>query len=245
MKSLRNIVKSSDVSIGVKKELGHDYLNVSTNMNETESQSNNALNQRMLEIEEAIQMKLNDGNKQAQLIIREAYEDSKGIFQNAKSEGFDSGYMEGLEAGQNEAAKIIQEALAIKSQIQADKQTMVKELEHQIVSLVISSVEKILFTKLDESKDTVLGLIQRGIEKCTYTETLILRISPEDYEYVASEKDKILCFAENIHDINIRKDASLKKGSCILDTVSGSIDSSIQTQFDNLSQTFRELLGSG
>ena len=89
MKLLRNIVKSSDVSIGVKKELGYD-LKVSSNIHEKESQSEHLLNQRIHESEESIQLKLKEANKQAQMIISEAYEDSKGIFENAKSEGFDS-----------------------------------------------------------------------------------------------------------------------------------------------------------
>lgn len=242
MRSLRKIVKSADVYL-TEAEIKAPPHMPENKREEEERQLQREIDKKLREVEIDIDRKLNSANKQSQQIISEAYEDSKEIFNNAKSEGYELGYKEGIEAAQDEANKIVQEALDIKRQLKNQKEEMVEKLETDIVSLVISSIEKILYTKVDDSSETILGLIKQGLDKCTYTESLILRVSPEDYDYVVSVRDKILSMAENIDDITVKKDGSLSKGSCVLDTVSGSIDSSIQTQIDNLSQMFRELLG--
>lgn len=200
-------------------------------------------NEKTIDVEQEIFKKLNDADEQVKIIISEAYKDSKLIYQNAKSEGYNEGYSEGYEDGKQKAENIIQEALSIKKDIIDSKESIIKDLENKIIELVLDTAEKVVYSKLEESRDSILGLIRLGLEKCTYTESLVLRICPEDYDYVMSVKDRILCLAENIEDIYIKKDASLKKGSCILDTVSGSIDSSVQAQFVHIHSTFQQLLG--
>ncbi len=225
------------------KNLGESYFETQDNNKEKHNKFKNEIDKKILEAEKDINKKLTNANKQAELIISEAYEDSKKIFENAKKEGYEEGFSKGQDEGRVKADKVIQEALEIKQNLIKTKKEMARKLEHQIVELVIDSVEKILSKKLDEEEDTILGLIKQGLDKCTYTDSLILRVSPQDYDYVVEVKDKILSLAENIEDITIKKDGSLKKGACILDTVSGSIDSSIKTQLDNIKKLFKELLG--
>lgn len=118
------------------------------------------------------------------------------------------------------------------------------ELENEVVSLTVNTVEKILNRKVDEEHDVILSLIHLGLEKCAYTEDLALRVSPDDYDFAISIKDKILVLSQNINDIAIKQDRFLTKGSCILDSASGSIDSSIWTQFNQVKEMFEELLKS-
>ncbi len=122
------------------------------------------------------------------------------------------------------------------------KKELIKNVEKECIELVIKTLEKILCKKIDDSEETVIGLIKGALEKCTYTESLVLRVSPQDYQYTLSVKDKILCLVENVDTIQIKQDASLKKGSCILDTISGSIDSSIHTQFAQVKSMFEDFL---
>ena len=250
---MRKIVKSSNVTIGDKKEIVKCHNIYTSNGLPKNSNQRDSLSgekdylmddERSTNAEKEIAQKLIDADQQAKLIINEAYKDSKLIFENAKSEGYAKGYAEGFEAGKQETDCIMQEALSIKKNILNSKYSITKELEKDIVTLVLETAEKVVYSNLEESRESILGLIRLGLEKCTYTESLTLRISPMDYDYVISVKDRILCLAENIEDINIKKDTSLKRGSCILDTVSGSIDSSVEAQFVHIHETFKQLLGS-
>ncbi|MEW9124916.1 MAG: FliH/SctL family protein [Thermotaleaceae bacterium] len=201
--------------------------------------------QKIQEIEREIQKKKDSAVAEAEEIINGAYENAKKIHQNAKQDGYKEGLDEGYADGKKEADALIREALAIKEEIIESKKRKIGMLENDIIRLVIDTTEKILNTKIQEDYEIIMGLIKLGLEKCTYTDSLIIRVSPEDYEYVLSVKEKILCLAENINDIHVKQDAALKKGSCIIDTLSGSIDSSIETQFSQIKELFMELLESG
>ncbi|WP_199873059.1 FliH/SctL family protein [Inediibacterium massiliense] len=252
---MSKIFKSSYVILGEKKQI------VSENVSKDEEQEKITLEnpyedidyekiheQKMKEIELLVQEKINESQKQAEQIIKDAHEDAKKIYEQAKEDGYkkgcEEGHSNGYIKGKEESQNFIREALQIKNEMLKTKENLVKNLEKEVIGLVIQTVEKLLNDKIESSHETIIGLIKSGLNKCAYTETLTLRVSPNDYEYVSSVKEKILCLVENIDDIIIKQDATLTKGSCIIDTISGSVDASIQTQFEQVKSLFYELLES-
>lgn len=200
------------------------------------------ISQKMKEIDELYERTLETAGQEADNIISEAYEKSKEIMDQARKEGFFQGQSEGFEEGKKQADSIIQEALMVKRKVESDSKTMIVNFEKEVVALVVSTIEKILNKKIDEEHDVIENLIHAGLEKCAYTEELVLRVSLDDYDFALSIKDKILVLSQNVSDITIRQDKSLSKGSCILDSSAGSIDSSIWTQFNQVKEMFEELL---
>ncbi|QEK12278.1 hypothetical protein FQB35_07745 [Crassaminicella thermophila] len=248
---MSRIVKSSFVKVGDKKEIGIEKVSLEDSLEINEKKHiqeevsyEDIYKEKMLEIEEVMNKKIEEAETQVQRIISDAYEDAKQIYENAKKDGFLLGKSEGYEAGKKEADVLIKEALDIKKELLKTKENMVKELEKESIELVINVVEKILNTKTEDSYETIIGLVKSGLSKCAYTESLVIRVSPDDYEYAINVKDKILCLVENVDEINIKQDPSLKKGSCVIDTASGSIDSSIETQFNQIKSLFYEILES-
>ncbi|HHY90644.1 MAG TPA: hypothetical protein GX503_03180 [Clostridiales bacterium] len=255
---MSKIFKSSTIQIGAEKKLEfpkicHPVRPVEEKPRETvqdiqdireiETRLKVVYEKKMKEAEALTAAKLQQAEMQAQQIISEAHEDEKRIYEEAKNKGYDEGYSAGYHDGKQEAGALIQEALEIKNELLRKKKELFSVIEKDCIELVIQTIEKILYQKIDaSSEETILGLIRGALEKCAYTESLILRVSPEDYDQVCSIKDKILCLVENIDEIQIKQDASLQKGSCILDTVAGSIDSSIHTQFEQVKSIFEELL---
>jgi len=255
MKSLSRIFKSSTIQIGAEKKLEFPKVcrpvhpvedqprETVQDIREIETRLKMVYEKKMKEAEAITAAKLQQAEMQAQQIISEAHEDEKRIYEEAKIKGYDEGYSAGYHDGKKEAEALIQEALGIKNELLQKKKELFRNIEKDCIELVIRTIEKILHQKIDApSEETILGLIRGALEKCAYTESLILRVSPEDYEHAQSVKDKILCLVENIDEIQIKQDASLQKGSCILDTVAGSIDSSIHTQFEQVKSILEELL---
>lgn len=197
---------------------------------------------RMEELDRLYEEKIKNANDEANRIISEAYEKSKEIMEAAREEGFNEGELKGFEEGKSASESIIQEALELKKQSETNMKALVAGLEEDVVNLTISTIEKILNRKIEEENETILSLIHAGLEKCAFTENLVLKVSPDDYDYARKSKDKILVLTKSIDDIKIKQDKSLEKGSCIIDTPSGSIDSSVWTQFNEAKEMFEELL---
>jgi flagellar assembly protein FliH len=200
--------------------------------------------EKIMEAEEQVQNMLAEAQRQAEDIIEKAQEEAGVVLETAKNEGYKEGKELGFNEGKLSANAVIEEALQIKEYVQSKKTSMVKEVERDVNALILQIVENILNMRIDDCEDMILGLVKLGLEKCTYTDQLIIRVSPDDYGFTMASKDKILCLAENISDLEIRQDASLSKGSCVIDTISGSVDSSIETQLQHVKEIFLELLES-
>ncbi len=200
--------------------------------------------QRMEEVEEEARLRLQEAEQDRDMMLREAFEKAEEIRESAREEGYEAGRQVGFEEGRTVAESLIQEALAVKAQILEQKQSTARQIENDTVQLIIDTVERILGKHIQEDYDLILGIVKMAMGKLTYTESLVLRVSPEDFDMALSVKDQILALAENVDDINIKPDKSLKQGSCILDAASGSIDSSIWTQFEQIKEGFEEMLAS-
>lgn len=167
---------------------------------------------------------------------------------NLISEEKEKGYKQGYESGYNESIQkynfLIKEAIDIKNGVLEWKKNEIYNLEKGLIELVLNSIEKIINIKLKEDDNAILNILKEGLDKFTFTETLVIRVNSEDYDIVNFSKDKVLAMADHIDEMQIKLDNSLKKGEIIIDTNSGSINPSITNQLAILKEEFLNLLQS-
>lgn len=262
MRSLFKVYKNSNIILGEKETIKFgEKKNLQIQQNEIEASTEDSTSynvdleeikaQKELILEEAeikCQEIIQNAKKEAEIILEDAYNDSRNLYEKAKKdgyeEGYDEGFIKGKEEGYKEVENYIEDAKSIKQEAMREKNKLVKELEEQIVELVIQSIKKILNHEIEKNHSLLMNLIEKGLEKCTFTESLVIRVSEEDYELVHSSKNKIYMMTEGIDEIEVKSDASLPKGSVYIETLSGTIDSSIQTQIEQIETLFKELVKS-
>ena len=226
-----------------KNEEGHqpDAKNPQTIIDEAEARAGAIIRAAEIEHDEII----NKTQAEQQSIIFEAYEESNKVLENARKKGYEQGISEGRETGLKTVENLIEETKQIKQCILSEKKTVAKELEEQIIELVIYCIKKIINYELEKDHELLLNLVESGIEKCTYTDSLTIRVSGNNYEAVNSSKDKIYIMTEGIDNIEVKKDLALEDGSIIIETVSGTVDASLQTQIAQIEQMFYDILRGG
>ncbi|TCW38691.1 flagellar assembly protein FliH [Thermohydrogenium kirishiense] len=187
---------------------------------------------------------------EAEKLINNAKKIAEEIKENAKKvgykEGFNSGYKDGLnkgiDEGKDRTSAILKEAREIKEMILDEKKNLQKEVESDIVSTVIYCVKKIIDINMEENRDLVINLVKKGLENYEASNTVTVRVSDEDYEFLIKNKDKVLRNLKFIDDINIVRDISLDKYDCIVQTPSGMIDSGLKTQLESLKDALKGVL---
>ena len=60
-------------------------------------------------------------------------------------------------------------------------------------------------------------------------DSILLRVSADDYDFVMENSERIKNMAGDIGELEIRKDQTLTKGSCIVDTGYGMVDGGLET----------------
>ncbi len=200
--------------------------------------------------EERSRQILSEVEEQRIIIINLAQEKSHDIMEEARKLGYDEGhekgYNEGFQKGYDEGKLVsdglITESLKIKDEYITTRNNLLKELENDIIQLVISVYEKILDKAIKEDDDTIKSLVLNGIKNLDPTDKLTIIVSKEDYNTLDESKDKILANASLINELDIKYDINLSKGDCILETGKGSIDISIKDQLDEVRELLNTIL---
>ena len=189
---------------------------------------------------------IEDAKEQHESMINIAYDRAKKITdesrENGFNQGYEIGYNEGYEKGYSEGKtvsdKLIKDSLTIKEGYINEKNNLLKDLEEDIIDLVVNIYEKVINKKTEEDNEIIISLVLNGIRNLDLTEKLTIITSKDDYGILEMSKDIILAKASMISELNIKYDISLEKGDCILETSKGNIDVSIKNQLEEV----RELL---
>ncbi|WP_243136901.1 FliH/SctL family protein [Alkaliphilus serpentinus] len=230
---LDNVIKlRDDAGINLADKFDDDILQ------EAEPTPEEVLNDAMEEANRIIE----EAKREAAMIIEEAYQDCKNIYDKAKREGYEEGFNEGLNKGYSEVDEEIKEAMEIKLHTMEEKKRMAKSLEKQLIYLVRDIAKKVIKHQLEEDHSLLLNLIEEGLEKSTFTESIIIRVSDKDFDLVNTSKNKILMMTEGIEKMEVKCDSSLEAGSVIIETLSGTIDAGLETQLQFIEKLFEELL---
>ena len=134
-----------------------------------------------------------------------------------------------LSAAGEKANEIVQEA-------HEERNRIFHELGDEILSLALSISEKVIKIELDRNDEAFKSILASAIKKVADDNNLKVRVSDSDYKRFLSEgREEIFTKSGNVTFI---KDKLLKKGDCIVESDSGTIDAGINTQLKQVKLAF-------
>lgn len=194
---------------------------------------------------------LEKARQEAELIIKEAMLESQKIIEKAtaeaeskreeiEAEAWQKGYEEGLSQGKKEYEDLLKEAELIREHATTEYNEVLASIESDTVEVILDVSRKVIGCELRQEKDCILQIVRQAFEKCENKDGITVRVSAEDFDYLTANREKLSAIIEGFDDFEIKKDCSLKQGSCIIDTAFGSVDSGIQTRLKKIEEAFRE-----
>ncbi len=180
----------------------------------------------------------------ARILIEDAHKEAKKIIEDSKKRGYEEGYELGYTEGKEESDKLISEANSIKEGYLNERKLVLDTIEKDVIDLIINISEKVINMKLEEDKEAILSMISKGLDGLNISDSLVIRVSKEDYDIVELSKNKVLAMANLVENIDIKIDSSLKKGDCIIESSNGTVDVGFKTQMDNVKKILLETLNS-
>lgn len=244
MKSLSNIIKSTRIieRQSVSREEEIDTSIYEALLEEAREKYDKIIKDAMKTSEEIINSAyekseevLNNTHKRAQDIFKES--EIKGYeigHKKGYKEGYDDGYYKGYKEGKEDSKKLISQALDIKKEYIDKRNCLLKDVEKDLIQLVISVYEKVLYEKVEEDEELIVSLILNGIDNLEISQKLTIIVSEEDYEAVKKSKDIILAKASLVDEIDIRINSDMIRGDCVLETSKGNVDVSINNQLKEI-----------
>lgn len=178
-------------------------------------------------LEEEVNAIINKAKTQAEEIIKNSYHE--GLQQ-----GFDEGFASGNAEGRAKAEEMYMQALQVLADVEKYRKERLEELNSEIMNLAMTMTEKIISTQLTLDEQIFTSIASRALRELIEPKHVTLYVNSKDAEELNKQKEKLS--KELIGDIDFRiiNDDNLPIGSCYIETDKGSVDASVNTQFNEL-----------
>ncbi|HOK42043.1 MAG TPA: FliH/SctL family protein [Thermoclostridium caenicola] len=186
---------------------------------------------------------IQEAELEAQRLLEQAQAQAEALAAEAEQQAKEEGYRNGESLAQQHYQELLAEAEAFRDRAKTEYEETIRSLEHDIVELSLSIARKVLGAELETSRDVILTIAAEAIEACMNRDRIVLRVSGDDYDYVTDHIEDLRSGTSNIGQIEVRKDQTLSRGACIVDTGYGMVDGSLETKMEMVEQAFREVLG--
>lgn len=193
---------------------------------------------------------LNEASGEASRLLDEAYQSIEQLKTEAYHEGFQKGFSQGTQEGnaavlENAEAQITEarmqsEEIILTARRQANE--MLQTAEVQIVDIALNIARKILKREIDENPMTILPIVKEALRKVMDQDSIVLRVNPDDTELLEHARRDLQHMIGGEKKLSIIADHTVSSGSCMIDTQSGTVDASIDTQLAVIKQALQDVM---
>jgi flagellar assembly protein FliH len=110
------------------------------------------------------------------------------------------------------------------------------------MKLSVEIARHILNTELTINPEAIYKITEKAVSRAVDKKQILIKVNPEDFSYLKNKKDDLSIYVEDSSNIIIIADPSIKRTSVKIESPSGFVDASIDTQLDIV---LKSLIGEG
>ncbi len=184
--------------------------------------------------EEPVQQPMEDTFKIARLLEEARAEGYNDGYNQAKKE-LESVFQKKLdEIVAQQVQPAIQNLMLVTGAVQKEWKKIGQRIEESVLSLAMSIAQQIVKTELTSNSMIVVQQTREALQKLAGVEKLKIRIHPEDEKIIKQYRPDLLASTDSVREIVFETDEHITRGGCIIESDSGNIDATIETQFDRI-----------
>lgn len=146
--------------------------------------------------------------------------------EDARQAGFREGEAAGHAAAQNELRPLVERFARTIDELAAMRPRLREQAEGDLVRLAVAIARRVVRRELTIDPQAITGLVKAALEQLSAGERIRVRVHPEDEAAVRS----CLAAVGRAASVEVSGDATLERGSAILETERGNLDASAETQ---------------
>ncbi len=184
---------------------------------------------------------IEQARQEASQLLEKAKVEGAQLKQQAFEQGKAEGYQNGMTQGQMEIDQIKAALMQEKTELECDYERKLQQLEPQLVDTILEVFQKVTYVLGEEKREMMLHLIDRALTQIESSRQFLIRVSKEDYPFVAEHKEMLCERIPSSSGIDIVKDVSLVRNECLIETDGGVFNCSLDVQLENLIRDIRVL----
>jgi flagellar assembly protein FliH len=167
-------------------------------------------------------------------LSKEKEEKAKFVRQEAYDLGLAEGVKRGAAQQKQELAKMVNTLSGLIGELTREKKEFLTRMESEVLNLAFAIAEKILNHEIATDKDAICKVLGGALKKIGDKEGMRIRVHPDDYRYLTEKKADIFPGVEEIKDIMLEADATIGRGSAVIDSAFGEVDARLDQQLSEL-----------
>ncbi|QUH31438.1 FliH/SctL family protein [Vallitalea guaymasensis] len=247
---MSSIIKSPFINYASnnKKIIGvNNKNNISENNEEdihiSAAKINKSIEKQKKQAEQVANDIINKAMGEAQCIVEDAKKSAIDITEEAYKKALEDGYKDGISKGEQEAIRLKNEADQVLQQAYDEKEKILSDIEPKMANILIELVKN-LTGYVIEKENIILYLIKKGFSEIETLDDLIVHVSPDDFDYVNENKDKLCEEISQTVNVEIIKDNALESNDCFIETKLGNLDCSLDTRLSGLTSDLKLIANS-
>jgi len=149
----------------------------------------------------------------------------------AFTKGYAQGERAGLEAGGKRAEAMLRRIGQTIEELSGLRQTLIHETEREMVQLALTLARRVVHREVTLDPELAAALAHVALERLGTNTPATIRLNPEDFTIVAQDSARW-----GGQTVTVVPDPSISRGGCLVETAFGSVDATIERQFDELSR---------
>lgn len=162
----------------------------------------------------------------------------KIIQEKAFAQAHQLGLEEGREKAFSDYKSVLVEKFSHLDTLVASIETLKSDLlsfnETHILRLVFYMAKRISMSAITEKPELVLEVVRHAIESAQTEERVAIRVSPQDFVFIESVKEKLGKEFEKVKRAKFESSESISSGGCIVQTNYGDVDATIEQRLEKL-----------
>lgn len=179
---------------------------------------------------------LHQQKREAEDIVTKARKHASALEKEAYEKGFAQGEKDGLELGDKKATKVVEQIEKLLVEVTKLKGEMIRQYEREILEIIFFITEKVVHRKIRSDATIIRETISKAVQLATKKSRMILRVNPEDFDYVEQLKPEFFSEFREMKSIMVTSDRSITRGGCFIETPYGDVDARIETQLEKIYQ---------
>jgi flagellar assembly protein FliH len=167
----------------------------------------------------------------------------EGELASRPRQAYQQGYSEGQAAGAQQTASIVDPVAAKMAEsireLSSIRRRYLRQAEEDVLKLALAIARRVLHRELTVDRECLLGVVKAVLDRVDARDVHRVRLHPEDaplvQRHLANSTGLTPC-------IEVAPDASLERGSVIVETSRGSLDGSISSQLAEIERGLADLV---
>lgn len=172
--------------------------------------------------------------EEARRQVEEAQRQAEAIQADAYRQGFEQGERAGEKLALQKAEPVVNEFEELIRAIQADRDALIAQHEQELIRVAFAIATQVLKTTIELEPEVVGSVVEAALAKIGQAQEIKLKLSPYDAQMLEQTMRRHGHATWPPAHVQVEADETVGRGGCRVESESGDIDATIETQLRQL-----------